>query len=68
MQVHAAAAGVVVLSSLCRSCRGLPKAPGCTEPLEAKVLKNVIKCGRVDMTAAPLRALTAVRKDFASPC
>lgn len=45
-----------------------PRGPGCAEPLEVEVLKNVIKCGRADTTAGPLRALTAVRKDFGSPC
>lgn len=45
-----------------------PGGPGCTEPLEVEMLKNIIKCGRAHMTARPLRALTAVRKDLASPC
>lgn len=53
------------------SVQDLHESPGGTraaEPLEVEVLKNIIKCGRADMTAGPLRALTVVRKGLASLC
>lgn len=39
------------VQDLCES----PAGPGWAEPLEVEELKNIIKCGRADMTAGPLR-------------